>query len=44
MIAEAEAGRHKAKPARVFGFGEIVQAHRVMEQGQAVGKMVVAVS
>jgi NADPH:quinone reductase-like Zn-dependent oxidoreductase len=44
MVARAEAGRYQAKPARVFGFDEIVQAHQAMEQGQAAGKMVVAVS
>jgi NADPH:quinone reductase-like Zn-dependent oxidoreductase len=44
MIAKAEDGRYKAKPVRVFGFDEIVQAHRVMEEGQAAGKMVVTVS
>jgi NADPH:quinone reductase len=43
MIAKAEAGRYQAKPSQVFGFEEIVEAHRVMEQGLAVGKMVVAV-
>jgi NADPH:quinone reductase-like Zn-dependent oxidoreductase len=44
MITKAEAGRYQAKPARVFGFEEIVQAHRAMEEGRAAGKMVVAVS
>jgi NADPH:quinone reductase-like Zn-dependent oxidoreductase len=44
MIANAEAGRYKSKPVRVFGFDEIIQAHRVMEEGQAAGKMVVTVS
>jgi NADPH:quinone reductase len=44
MIAKAEAGRYQAKPARVFGFDEIAEAHRVMEQGRAAGKMVVAVA
>jgi NADPH2:quinone reductase len=44
MIAKAEAGTYKAKPARVFRFDEIVEAHRVMEAGQAGGKMVVAVN
>ncbi len=44
MIAKAEAGRYKAKPVRVFGFDQIVEAHRAMEQGAAAGKMVVAVS
>jgi NADPH:quinone reductase-like Zn-dependent oxidoreductase len=41
MIAKAEDGDYKAKPVRVFGFGEIVQAHQFMEEGQANGKMVV---
>jgi NADPH2:quinone reductase len=44
MIAKAEAGTYQAKPARVFRFDEIVEAHRVMEAGQAGGKMVVAVN
>jgi NADPH:quinone reductase-like Zn-dependent oxidoreductase len=44
MISKAEAGRYKAKPARVFGFDHIIEAHRAMEQGLAAGKMVVAVS
>jgi NADPH:quinone reductase-like Zn-dependent oxidoreductase len=44
MIAKAADGRYKAKPVRVFGFDEIVQAHRAMEAGQAMGKMVVTVS
>lgn len=44
MITKAEGGRYRAKPVRVFGFDEIVEAHRVMEQGLAGGKMVVAVS
>jgi NADPH:quinone reductase-like Zn-dependent oxidoreductase len=44
MISKAEAGRYKAKPARVFGFGQIIEAHRAMEQGLAAGKMVVAVN
>jgi NADPH:quinone reductase len=42
MIANAEAGRYKAKPVRVFGFDEIVKAHQAMEEGLAAGKMVVA--
>jgi NADPH:quinone reductase-like Zn-dependent oxidoreductase len=44
LIARAEAGRYRAKPVRVFDFGQIVEAHRVMEDGTAAGKMVVAVS
>jgi NADPH:quinone reductase-like Zn-dependent oxidoreductase len=43
MIAKAEAGTYRARPVRVFGFEEIVEAHRVMESGEAGGKMVVAV-
>jgi NADPH:quinone reductase len=43
IIAKAEAGRYRAKPVRVFGFDQIVEAHRVMEEGTAAGKMVVAV-
>ena len=44
MITKAEAGRYKAKPVRVFGFDQIVEAHRAMEEGLAAGKMVVAVN
>ena len=44
MITKAETGRYKAKPARVFGFEEVVKAHQAMEEGLAAGKMVVAVS
>ncbi len=44
MIAKAEAGRYQTKPAKVFGFDQIVEAHRAMEEGLAAGKMVVAVS
>jgi NADPH:quinone reductase len=34
-------GRLDAAPSRVFGFDEIREAHRVMESGEADGKMVV---
>jgi NADPH2:quinone reductase len=44
MITKAEAGLYQAKPARVFGFEEVVQAHQAMEEGLAAGKMVVAVN
>jgi len=44
MIGKAEAGRYQAKPAKVFTFGEIVEAHQAMEEGLAASKMVVAVS
>jgi len=44
MITKEESGRYRAKPVKVFGFEEIVEAHRAMEQGLAAGKMVVAVN
>lgn len=40
---QVAAGRYKAKPARMFRFEETQEAHRVMESGQAGGKMVVLV-
>jgi len=42
IVAKAEAGIYQAKPARVFAFDEIADAHRVMETGEAAGKLVVA--
>jgi NADPH:quinone reductase len=42
IIAKAEAGAYQAKPARVFGFEEIADAHRIMETDQAGGKLVIA--
>ena len=41
IAQQVAAGKLKAKPARVFGFEEIREAHRVMEAGEAGGKMVV---
>ena len=41
IAADAAAGRLDVKPARVFRFDEIHEAHRVMEAGEARGKMVV---
>jgi NADPH:quinone reductase len=41
IVAKAEAGVYQAKPARVFPFEEIADAHRVMEASQAEGKLVV---
>ncbi len=43
IAADVAAGRFKAKPARVFRFEEIREAHRVMEANQANGKLVVIV-
>lgn len=41
IVAKAEAGIYQAKPARVFAFEDIADAHRVMEAGEAAGKLVV---
>ena len=41
IAADVAAGRYKAKPARVFRFEDIREAHRVMEANQANGKIVV---
>ncbi|MGV9270057.1 zinc-binding dehydrogenase [Kitasatospora sp. NPDC003701] len=41
IYAQVEAGALNARPTRVFRFDEIVEAHRVMEAGRALGKMVV---
>jgi NADPH:quinone reductase len=38
-----QAGIYRAKPAHVFTFDQIQDAHRFMESGQAVGKIVVRV-
>jgi NADPH:quinone reductase len=40
-VDKAAAGVYKAKPARVFQFDEIREAHEAMESNQANGKMVV---
>jgi NADPH:quinone reductase-like Zn-dependent oxidoreductase len=41
IAGDVAAGRYKAKPARVFRFDDIREAHRVMESNQANGKLVV---
>ena len=41
IVAKAEAGAYQAKPARVFAFDEVADAHRIMEANQAGGKLVV---
>jgi len=43
IASDVAAGRYRAKPSRVFRFEEIREAHKVMESGQAGGKMVVRV-
>jgi hypothetical protein len=44
MRGQAEKGLYQAKPARVSGFDDIVEAHRVMKSGLAGGKMTVSVT
>jgi NADPH:quinone reductase len=41
IVDKAQAGVYKAKPARVFAFEEIPEAHKVMEASRAAGKLVV---
>ncbi|GAA1171355.1 zinc-binding alcohol dehydrogenase family protein [Pseudonocardia alaniniphila] len=41
IARDVAAGKLDASPARVFGFEEIREAHRVMEANEAGGKMVV---
>jgi NADPH2:quinone reductase len=43
IVDRAAQGIYKAKPARVFRFDDIQDAHRWMESGQANGKIVVRV-
>jgi NADPH:quinone reductase len=41
IAAQVAAGRLEAAPSRIFSFDEIHEAHRIMEAGEAGGKMVV---
>ena len=43
IVERVEDGAYKAKPARVFRFEEIREAHRLMEAAEANGKIVVRV-
>ena len=43
IVRAVAGGKFEAKPSRVFRFEEIREAHRVMEEGAAGGKMVVVV-
>ena len=43
IVEKASRGVFKAKPARVFQFDQIVDAHRLMESGRGEGKLVVEV-
>ena len=44
IVDRAAAGVYKSKPARVFPFDQIQEAHRLMESNQASGKIVVTVN
>jgi NADPH:quinone reductase-like Zn-dependent oxidoreductase len=41
IVEKVEAGDYKAAPSRVLSFEEIATAHRIMEAGDAAGKLVV---
>jgi NADPH:quinone reductase-like Zn-dependent oxidoreductase len=41
FVNHAESGRYRAKPAKIFRLEEMQNAHRLMEAGQANGKIVV---
>jgi NADPH:quinone reductase-like Zn-dependent oxidoreductase len=41
IVSKVERGTYTAKPSRVFEFAQIPDAHRVMERGEAAGKLVV---
>jgi NADPH:quinone reductase len=41
IAADAQAGRLNVKPAKIFGFDQIREAHRAMDANAAGGKMVV---
>jgi NADPH:quinone reductase-like Zn-dependent oxidoreductase len=43
IVEKAQRGVFAAKPARVFAFDEITEAHRLMDAGEAGGKLVVSV-
>jgi NADPH:quinone reductase-like Zn-dependent oxidoreductase len=43
IVDRVAAGAYKAKPAKVFGFEQIRDAHRLMESNTAGGKIVVRV-
>ena len=44
IVEKARTGVFAAKPARVFEFEQIAEAHRLMDAGEAGGKLVVSVS
>jgi NADPH2:quinone reductase len=42
FVARVERGVYRAKPAHTFAFEEVVAAHRLMDSGEARGKIVIA--
>ncbi|GAA1996981.1 zinc-binding dehydrogenase [Catenulispora subtropica] len=44
IFAKVRSGGLRVRPPRVFGFEDVVEAHRVMESGTAGGKMVIEIS
>jgi NADPH:quinone reductase-like Zn-dependent oxidoreductase len=42
IVEKVEAGDYKAPPSRVLSFEQISEAHKIMEAGEAGGKLVVA--
>lgn len=43
IAADVAAGKYSAKPSRVFRFEDIREAHRLMDENRANGKMVVVI-
>ena len=41
IVNNAEKGLYKIKPAKVFDFKDLAQAHQLMESNKATGKIVV---
>jgi NADPH:quinone reductase-like Zn-dependent oxidoreductase len=44
LVGQVEQGTFAARPSRVFAFDQIAEAHRIMEAGQANGKLVVTLT
>ena len=42
IVEKVEAGHYQARPSRVLAFEAIAEAHRLIEQSEAAGKLVVA--
>jgi NADPH:quinone reductase-like Zn-dependent oxidoreductase len=43
IVERAGRGEYRAKPARVIAFADIVEGHRLLDSGEAKGKIVVSV-